>query len=318
MKLGIITSGGDAPGMNAAVRATVRYALSKGIECVGYNRAYAGILEGDRIPLDRRSVSDIIGKGGTMLLSDRCPDFLNKDCRLKAYEQLKADGIDALIAIGGDGTFRGAADLYTDTGFPIVGVPATIDNDLSYTEFTIGFDTAVNNAIYAIECIKDTGEAHSKVSIIEVMGRHCGNIALHAGMSAGAEFILCPEILFDFDAICDEIVSMRASGRKSILIVNAEGAAPMEELGKRLKEKTGIAARETRLGFIQRGGNATYSDRMLASRMGIAAVDAFLAGKSPCVIGIKGGELFDMDLFDALKVKADVDHALYEKAAALV
>lgn len=318
MKIGIITSGGDAPGMNAAVRATVRYALSKGIECLGYNRAYAGILDGESVPMNKRSVSNIIGKGGTVLYSDRCPDFLKKEVRLKAYEQLKKDGVDALIAIGGDGTFRGAADLYTDTSFPIVGLPATIDNDLSYTEFTIGFDTAVNNAIHAIECIRDTGEAHGKVSIIEVMGRHCGNIALHAGMSAGAEFILVPEIPFDFDSVCDEIEKMRAAGRKTVLIVNAEGAAPMEELGKQLKEKTGIAARETRLGFIQRGGSATYSDRMLASRMGIAAVDAVIAGKFPCVIGIKGGKLFDMNLFDALKVTADVDHDLYEKAKALV
>ncbi|MCQ2427450.1 MAG: 6-phosphofructokinase [Clostridia bacterium] len=291
MKIGIITSGGDAPGMNAAVRATVRYALSKGIECLGYNRAYAGILDGESVPMNKRSVSNIIGKGGTVLYSDRCPDFLKKEVRLKAYEQLKKDGVDALIAIGGDGTFRGAADLYTDTSFPIVGLPATIDNDLSYTEFTIGFDTAVNNAIH---------------------------IALHAGMSAGAEFILVPEIPFDFDSVCDEIEKMRAAGRKTVLIVNAEGAAPMEELGKQLKEKTGIAARETRLGFIQRGGSATYSDRMLASRMGIAAVDAVIAGKFPCVIGIKGGKLFDMNLFDALKVTADVDHDLYEKAKALV
>ncbi len=317
MKIAILTSGGDAPGMNAAVRGVVRYALSQGHEVIGYMRGYQGILEGDSEPLVATSVSNMIGQGGTFLQSDRCPEFLEKECRLRAFEQLKADKVDALIAIGGDGTFRGARDLYVDTGFPVIGIPATIDNDMGYTDFTIGFDTAVNNVLNAINCLRDTMHSHNKITVVEVMGRKCGNIALASGISGGAEFILVPEIPFNINQIVDEVKNSQRKGKRSNLIVLAEGAGKMEDFCVAFEMLSGIKPRQTRLGFIQRGGSPTYRDRLLACRLAKQAVDCVLEGRGNRAVGIHGTEYFDMDIEEAVNIKRKIDTDLYNFAELL-
>ncbi len=317
MKIAVLTSGGDAPGMNACIRAVVRCALSKGLEVCGFNRGYQGILDNDVQELNRRSVSNIIQRGGTFLKTDRCEKFLEKEYRLKAGEILKMNGVQGLVVIGGDGSFRGAADLSADTGIPVVGIPGTIDNDLAYTDYTLGFDTAVNNVLSAINNLRDTMQSHDKVTFVEVMGRRCGDLALHAGITGGAEHILVPEVPFDMKKIAEEIVEGAKRGKKSSLVVVAEGAGRIEDLCLEFKKYSGITPRETRLGFIQRGGSPTYRDRILACKFGIRAVELLMEGKSPRVVGIVGDKIEDFDLFEALSKKKTLDLKLYEAASDL-
>ena len=318
MKLGIITSGGDAPGMNAAIGAATRYARSRGIEMFGYVGGYRGVIEHKTVDLAKTSFRGALGRGGTLLYTDRCEEFLLREYRLQAYDNLRSDGVEGLVAVGGDGTFRGARDFFADTGLPIACVPATIDNDLGYTEFTIGFDTALNNVVNAVEAIKDTAESHGKVSFVEVMGRKCGNIALHSGVASGADFILVPERSFDFEELSKKAVEKLEAGHHSIIFIVAEGVGKVSEMSVRFKELTGITPRETSLGFIQRGGNPTYADRMLGVRMGATAVDLLAGGCGAVAVGVRGGEIFDTDLAGALGIPSDIDQTLYDLAPGIV
>ena len=318
MKIAVLTSGGDAPGMNACIRAIVRYGLSNGVEVCGFQQGYQGVLDDDIVELNRRSVSGIIQHGGTFLQSARCESFLERETRLRAGEVLRRHQVDGLIVIGGDGSFRGAADLAADTGIKVVGIPGTIDNDMPYTDYTIGFDTAVNNVLWAINSLRDTMNSHNRVTVVEVMGRRCGNIALHAGITGGAEYILVPEMPYNLADIAQNITESAKLGKKSILIVLAEGAGKMEEFCEELEGLCHIKPRQTRLGYIQRGGSPTYRDRLLACRFGVAAVDLLMQGKSDRVVGIRQDRLTDMDLYEALQVKKVFNEELYHTATMLV
>ena len=267
--------------------------------------------------LKRSSVSNTIHHGGTFLKTDRCKDWNEKYARLKAEQIFKKIGIDALIVIGGDGSFRGTADLATDTSVPVIGIPASIDNDLQYTDYTLGFDTAVNNALWAINNLRDTMQSHNKVTFVEVMGRECGDIALHAGIAGGVEHILVPEVPFDLHEIAKDISKSAALGKMSNMIIMAEGVGRMEEICEEFEKISGIRPRQTRLGFIQRGGSPTYFDRLLACRFGIAAVELLKAGSKNRVVGVKGSRVFDMDLFEALSMKKVFDQELYDSALTL-
>lgn len=312
-KIAILTSGGDAPGMNAAIRAAVRYALSAGLSVYGINRGYAGLIEGDIFHLDKKSVSNIIHRGGTFLQTDRCPEFLDPECRRAGANILKRRGIEGLIVLGGDGTFHGAQSLANEAGIKVQCIPCTIDRDLGYTEYTIGFDTAVNNVLWAINSLRDTMQSHNRVAIVEVMGRNCGDIALAAGLTGGAEFIIVPEVPFDVKAICDTLHEVSYLGKKTNMIVVAEGAIKATELAAKIKE-TGISAKTTVLGHIQRGGSPTYQDRMLACRMAIHAVNSFIEGNYNRAIGISGDKIFDMDIDEALAIKKNFDTELLSAA----
>ncbi len=317
MKIAVITSGGDSPGMNACIRAVVRYSISKGIDVTGFCRGYQGILDDDFVPFGRRSVSNIIQHGGTFLMTDRCEQFTHREYREKAAEILRSHGIDGLIVIGGDGSFRGAEALANDTGVRVVGIPGTIDNDLAYTDYTLGFDTAVNNVLWAINSLRDTMQSHNKVTFVEVMGRSCGDIALHAGLTGGAEYILVPEVPFDIKHIAEEIAKSAVLGKKSNLVVMAEGAGRMEDICLEFEKYSGIKPRQTRLGFIQRGGSPTYRDRLLACLFGIEAVRLLEQGKSGRVVGIRGGSVIDEDISAALAKKKEINTALYYDAGVL-
>lgn len=318
-KIGILTSGGDAPGMNAAIRATVRYAVSCGIECYGIEDGYEGLINGRVRKLDSRAVSDTIQKGGTILRTARCPEFLQKEYRAKAYDVLQAYGIDGLVVIGGGGSLAGMNEFYKDFAFPCVGIPGTIDNDLAYTDYTLGFDTAVNTVLSAINNVRDTMTAHNRACIVEVMGRHCGDIALYAGIAGGAEIILVPEIPYDVRDIAKTIKLDRIKGKNSVIIVLAEGvcgcAALKEEILANVED---LQIRTVKLGYIQRGGMPSMSDRVLAARCGARAVQLFTEGKANGrVVGIKDNRLFDMDADEALKLEQKFDYELYETAKIL-
>lgn len=298
-RIAVLTSGGDAPGMNAAVRAVTRKAIYEGLEVYGVYNGYQGLIEGDLVELNLGSVGDIIQRGGTFLRSARCPEFRTEEGRAKAVEQLKKFNIDALVVIGGDGSYRGAQKL-TELGFPTVGIPGTIDNDIPGTDATIGFDTALNTALDAIDKIRDTASSHERTYVIEVMGRDAGDIALYAGLAGGAESILVPERPEDLGAIVDRINHGVARGKKHSIVVVAEGAGSADEIGKLIAEKTNSDTRVTILGHIQRGGSPTAADRVLASRMGAYAVEILLEGKAGRVVGIRGGKMMDLDIDDAL------------------
>ncbi|HBF86131.1 MAG TPA: 6-phosphofructokinase [Clostridiales bacterium] len=317
MKIGIITSGGDAPGMNACIRAVVRYALSCGAEVVGFYRGYQGILDDDCAELRRFSVSNIIREGGTFLQTDRCEKFLEKKYRVKAAENLRAKGVEDLVVIGGDGSFSGALALAEDTGIKVYGIPGTIDNDLAYTEKTLGFDTAVNTVIGAINNLRDTMQSHNKVTFVEVMGRSCGDIALHAGITGGAEYILVPEIPFDMNKIAKNIAESADKGKKSNLVVVAEGAGRMETLCEEFEKLSEIKPRQTRLGFIQRGGSPTYFDRFLACEFGIQTVKNVLSGNADTVVGLSRGEIVSVPIKEALSMKKKFNERLYKDAVLL-
>lgn len=312
-KIAVLTSGGDAPGMNAAIRAVVRKALQEGLEVVGVQKGYSGLINGELIPMNRNSVSDIIHRGGTILRTARCPEFKKEKVRQHAANLLKDNGIDALVVCGGDGSFTGAK-LLSKLGVKTIGLPGTIDNDLAYTDFTIGFDTALSTISDAINKLRDTSTSHDRVSVIEVMGRNCGDLALYAGIASGAEAIIVPEVDFDKDKLCDEIIQEKSRGKTHTIVVVAEGVGDSESLAKYIEEKTGAESRATILGHIQRGGTPTPMDRVLASKLGAKAVDLLLEGKTSRVVGVRDNKVIDMDIDEALAMKRVFDIDLYKMA----
>ncbi len=316
-RIAVLTSGGDAPGMNAAIRAVVRAANFHHIEVYGVSRGYCGLIEGDLQMLSRRSVSDTIQRGGTILKTARSVEFTTYEGRKKAAEVLSERGIDGLVVIGGDGSLRGANDLWKEFGVKTVGVPGTIDNDLGYTDRTIGFDTAVNTALSAINNLRDTMSSHDRVVIVQVMGRHSGEIALHAGLAGGAEVILVPEKSVDLDDVASILNRGKAVGKTSGIVVLAEGAMPLDEVMSELKERTGLSFRSTVLGYIQRGGSPSMEDRVLASRLGVRAVELLKDNKGGRVVGVKGGEVIDLPISEALAIAPRFDEVLYEQAKML-
>ena len=313
-KIGILTSGGDAPGMNAAIRSVVRCAISEGIECYGIEEGYTGLINGQVFKIDSRFVSDTIQRGGTILRTSRCPEFETKEGRAKAYDVMQAYGLEGLVVIGGNGSFAGMNDLHEEFGIPCVGIPGTIDNDLAYTDFTLGFDTAVNTVVGAINNIRDTMTAHNRACIVEVMGRKCGDIALYAGISGGAEIILVPEIGYDIKEIAKIIKLDRIKGKKSVIIILAEGVCSSAELKEQiLAEVEDISIRTVKLGYIQRGGAPSMSDRILAARCGARAIELFVNNKANGkVVGIRNNKIIDMPVKDALAMENVFDTELYE------
>lgn len=310
-KIAILTSGGDAPGMNACVRACVRYAIAKDLDVYGIERGYHGLVNNKINFMSTRSVSDIVHRGGTVLKTARCPEFKEVSVQEQAAETLQAYGIDSLIVIGGDGSFRGAKDLSDNCGINVVGIPATIDNDLAYTDFTIGFDTAVNTVLNSINNLRDTMGSHDRVSMLEVMGRKCGDIALYASLAGGAEFCLTPEAPFDTKEIAKTLVKSRKRGKTSNMIVFAEGAGDRDAICKELEDSTGLSVKTTTLGYVQRGGAPTMADRVLAARLAVKAVDLMIEGKTNRAVGVKDNHIFDMDISEALAVKHKFNQELY-------
>ena len=310
-KIGILSSGGDAPGMNAAIRAIVRTALNKGLKVVGIRRGYQGLIDGDFIDMTYTTVSRIINRGGTMLYSARCDEFRYEAGVKKAVDMCKKHGIQGMIVIGGDGTFRGAADL-SKMGIPCIGVPATIDNDIGISEYTIGFDTAVNCVIEMVDRLRDTMESHHRCSVVEVMGRNAGYIALYAGISTGATAIVIPEVEYDCDAIVDKIKESQIEGKTHFIIIVAEGVGCTEELAKIIEEKTGIITRATVLGHVQRGGSPTADDRVKATFIGCYAVDLLCKGYSNRVCGLQKGQPVNFDVQEALTIKKPFPMDLYQ------
>ena len=316
-KIAVLTSGGDAPGMNAAIRAVVRTAIHNGIEVMGVQRGYSGLINGELFTMDRTSVSDIIQRGGTILRTARCPEFKNEEVRKKAAKILQAYGVEALVVIGGDGSFTGAK-LLSKLGIKTIGIPGTIDNDLAYTDFTLGFDTALNTVVDAINKIRDTSTSHERVSIVEVMGRNCGDLSLYAGICGGAEAIIVPEVeAFDRDELCKTILEGKNKGKMHNLVILAEGIGGAFELAEYVENITGIETRATVLGHIQRGGSPSASDRVLASRMGAKAVEVLLEGKTSRVIGIRDNKIIDQDIDEALDMESKFDTELYKIAKVL-
>ena len=314
MRIAVLTSGGDAPGMNAAVRGVVRYAAYNDIEVFGIERGYKGLLGEEMQLLSKRSVSGIIQRGGTFLMTARCPEFIEYESRRHAAEILARRDIDGLIVVGGDGSFRGMAALYREFGIKCVGIPGTIDNDLAYTDFTLGFDTAVNTVVSAINNLRDTMSSHERVVVVQVMGRACGDIALYAGIAGGAEIIMVPEHPVDFDEVARRLNRNTKAGKKSGIIVLAEGACPVDTVITELKARTTLSVKSTVLGYIQRGGAPTMADRVLASRMAACAVDLLAEGKGGRVVGIRDNKIIDDDIGEALAMERRVNEDLYRLA----
>ena len=305
--IGVLTSGGDAPGMNAAVRAVVRTAVTAGCKVKGIQKGYAGLLEEEIIDLGAGSVSDILNRGGTFLYTARCEEFHTEAGQKKGAEICRKHGIDGIVVIGGDGSFRGAQKL-ASFGINTIGVPGTIDLDIACTDYTIGFDTAVNTAMEAIDKVRDTSTSHERCSIIEVMGRNAGYIALWCGIANGAEDILLPENYnYDEQILVDHIIKSRKIGKTHHIIINAEGIGHSTSMARRIEAATGIETRATILGHLQRGGNPTAKDRVYASIMGAYAVNALVSGKSNRVVAYKHGEFVDYDIDEALEMKKELD-----------
>jgi 6-phosphofructokinase 1 len=306
-KIGVLTSGGDSPGMNAAIRAVVRGGIYYGLKVFGIKKGYNGLIEGDIEEMDFRSVSEIIQRGGTILKTARCLEFKTEEGIKKALTVINVFGLDGIVVIGGDGSYKGARDL-SRLGVPIIGIPGTIDNDISSTEYTIGFDTALNTVKDAIDKIKDTTSSHDRCSVIEVMGKNAGYIALEAGIANGAEIMLLPEQKLDFDKdVLKRIIEGKNVGRKHNIIIVAEGVGGTAELAARIQKETGIETRVTILGHIQRGGSPTVRDRVIASRMGIRAVELLKDGISNRVIGLKDTKIVDYDVEEALNMEKTID-----------
>lgn len=315
-RIGVLTSGGDAPGMNAAIRAVVRMSIFHGLQVTGIKRGYLGLLKKEFVKFSIGSVADIIHRGGTILRTARCEEFKTEEGQRKAIKNLQEEGIDALVVIGGEGSMRGALAL-AKYGMPVVGIPATIDNDLAGTELSIGFDTAVNNVVDAINKIRDTATSHERVFIIEVMGRKSGQIALYAGLAGGAESILLPEIDVDMNEVVFKLERGINRGKLHSIIIVAEGAASALDVGEEIRKRTGLETRITILGHLQRGGTPTAMDRMLASRMGAKAVELLLQGANKKMVGIAAGELLALDLEDVLSREKTLDRTIWELAAVL-
>ncbi len=311
-RIGVLTSGGDAPGMNAAVRAVVRTAIANEIEVVGIRRGWQGLINSDFKKMDGDSVNHILSRGGTILYTARSDDFLTEEGRARAVSTCKMLGIDAVIAIGGDGTFRGALEL-SRLGVPVVGVPATIDNDIGCSNYTIGFDTACNTAIECIDKLRDTMQSHERCSVVEVMGRNAGYLALYVGIAVGATAVLVPERELDFQRdVIERIQNARLAGNTHFMIVVAEGVGRGFAIGKQIQETLGMEPRVTVLGHIQRGGSPNARDRETATRMGYRAVKAIAAGNLNCIIGTKQGEIVEIPIEEALQMKKHLQMERYD------
>lgn len=301
--IGILTSGGDAPGMNAAIRAVVRAALSRGIRVMGVRRGYNGLINGDMFEMNLRSVSDIIHRGGTTLYTARCPEFKTQEGIDKAVKVCKEYGIEGLVVIGGDGSFRGARDLSLN-GIPCVAIPGTIDNDIGASDYTIGFDTALNTVMEMVDRLRDTCQSHDRCSVVEVMGRHAGYLALHAGIAVGATAIIVNEVPFDIDRDIFDVMKRTAlTGKKHYIIVVSEGVGGVSELAKKIEDRTGVETRATVLGHVQRGGTPTVRDRYLASLSGFHCVELLEQGIGNRVVVVKNDRIVDLDIFEALNTK---------------
>ncbi len=311
--IGVLTSGGDAPGMNAALRAVVRMGIYNNIRMMGIRQGFQGLIEGDIDDLGLHSVADIIHRGGTLLRTARSEAFMTDEGFKQALNVLDVFNIDGLVVLGGDGSFKGARSL-AQAGIKTIGIPCTIDNDLAYTDKTIGFFTAVETVVEAISKIRDTSSSHGRANVIEVMGRNCGDIALYAGLAGGAESIIVPEMDYDIDKICAKAMVGRNRGKLHNIIILAEGVGNPYEIARTMEEKTGIETRVTVLGYLQRGGTPTTMDRIYASLMGKKAVDLLMQGKSNRVLGVKCNEIIDMDIDEALDMVKEFNVEMYETA----
>lgn len=312
--IGVLTSGGDAPGMNAAVRAVTRTAIDKGFKVIGIRRGYNGLLTGDMVELNARSVSDIIQRGGTEIFTARCKEFKEWEYVLKAKDKALESNMAGIVVIGGDGSFRGAADL-SKAGIPCVGIPGTIDNDIQCTEFTIGYDTAMNTVMEMVDKLRDTSHSHERCAVVEVMGRNAGHIALNTGIACGATAILVPEVEYDFERdVIAKIKEGQAAGKEQFIIVVAEGIGGTEEMARKIEAATGVESRATILGHVQRGGSPTVRDRVMASEMGYYAVELLEKGIGNRVIALKDGKVCDYDIQEALAMKKPFNERLYKIA----
>jgi len=304
-KIAILTSGGDAPGMNASIRAAVRYGISCGMEVMGVERGYSGLIDGAFVEMGLRSVSDIIQRGGTILRTARCPEFKTPEGRAKGIENLRRHGVEGLIVIGGDGSFRGAQKL-SALGIPTIGIPGTIDNDIVCTDYTIGFDTCLNTIMYCVDHIRDTTESHQRCAVIEVMGNHCGDLALFSGIAEGAEMIITPDHPIPEDEIMATLKKMYEEKRKRAIVIVSEKIYPdINAFAAKIQEQTGFETKAEVLGRVQRGGAPSAFDRVLAARMGAYAVDCLLAGKGGICIGMVNNKIVDYDIYEALKLPRD-------------
>lgn len=312
--IGVLTSGGDAPGMNAAVRAVTRTAIAKGFKVIGIRRGYNGLLNGDVFEMNARAVSDIIQRGGTEIFTARCKEFKDWEYVLKAKEKCEELGIAGIVVIGGDGSFRGAADL-SRAGIPCVGVPGTIDNDIQCTEYTIGYDTAMNTVMELVDKLRDTSHSHERCAVVEVMGRNAGHIALNTGIACGATAILVPEVQYDIEKdVIAKIKAGQAAGKEQFIVIVAEGIGGTEEIAKKIEAATGVESRATILGHVQRGGSPTVRDRVMASEMGYYAVELLEKGIGNRVVGLKDGKVYDVDIQEALSMKKPFNERLYKIA----
>ena len=316
-RIGVLSSGGDTPGMNAAIRAVVQTGLALEMEVYGIRHGFRGLLEGDLYRLTSEEVRNINYKGGTILKTSRCKEFETEAGQKKAVEMIAAYELDGVVVIGGDGSMRGAAAL-CGHGVPTITLPGTIDNDLAYTDFTIGFDTAVNGVIEEIVRIRDTMVSHDRVGVVEVMGNHCGDIALHAGLAGSMDFIIVQEVGYDLGFVCDRIMKNRLKGILTSMIIVAEGAAKATELAKAIHKQLDIEVKPVVLGYTQRGGNPTANDRILAARLGSHAVRLLQAGKSNLAVGVRGNQIVSMDIMQAVQIEKVFDEELYMLANLLV
>ncbi|MCI9405998.1 MAG: 6-phosphofructokinase [Oscillospiraceae bacterium] len=312
--IGVLTSGGDAPGMNAAIRAVVRAGIGKGMRVLGIRRGYNGLINGDMVEMNLRSVSDILQKGGTVLYTARCLEFKEEAGIERAKQTCVESGLDGVVVIGGDGSFRGARDLSL-RGIPCVGIPGTIDNDIASSDYTIGYDTAMNTVVQNVDRLRDTSQSHDRCSVVEVMGRGAGHIAVNTGLACGAIAILIPEIPFDVDRdIVAKIKASQKTGKQHFIVMVAEGVGHSHELAKEIEEKTGVESRATVLGHIQRGGSPTLRDRVVASEMGYYAVELLEKGIGNRVVVTRDGKVTDYDILEALSMKKTADQNLLKIA----
>lgn len=310
--IGVLTSGGDSPGMNAAIRAVVRTGIAKGLRVVGIRRGYHGLIRGDLTEMHLRSVSDIIHRGGTVLYTARSPQFRTEEGMQKAIQVCKENNISGIAVIGGDGSFRGASDL-SERGIPCVGIPGTIDNDISSSDYTIGFDTSVNTATEMVDRLRDTTESHDRCSVVEVMGRRAGWIALDTAIAVGATAVLLPEIPYDVEKeLIPRIQKIKRTGKKHYIVIVAEGVGHTDDIAKLVEEKTGIETRATILGHVQRGGSPTVRDRVVASQMGYHAVELLASGVGNRVVVMRDNKIVDYDIYEALKMVKPFDKRLYD------
>jgi len=316
-RIGVLTSGGDAPGMNAAIRGVVRTALCYGIDCIGISHGYAGLIRGDFVQLDDKVVKGIIVRGGTILYTARSKEFMTDEGKQRAADTCRFSGIDGLIVIGGDGTFKGARDL-SEYGVNVIGIPCTIDNDIGCTSYTIGFDTACNTAVEAVDRLNDTMQSHERCSVVEVMGRGAGHLALSVGITTGATVILIPEIKYDFERdVIGRIRKARLKGRNNFTVIVAEAMDPVHIIAKKINEATGIETRVTELGHIQRGGTPHVRDRFVATGMGSKAVSLLAEGTVNRVVAMQGEEIVDYDIREALEMTKELNYEAYKMFTAL-